>query len=149
MVDPGSLQLDALCNMPPSGSVLIGSPVFRKAAFGTNHPLSIQRVETVFELVSCLGWGDAGSYLQCQAAPIDAILKYHDPVYVEALQRAELDGLVQPRDRNQFNFGNMENPWFPGRARRHDGRWINSGRADRVGWRHGIPSVRRYAPWLT
>ncbi|MGI9477586.1 MAG: acetoin utilization protein AcuC [Hyphomicrobiaceae bacterium] len=107
-------RLDPLATTSPSTPILIGSPVFRRAAFGTNHPLSIQRVETVFDLLRCLGWFDPGAFVACPPASRDVISTYHDEPYLDALQRAEDTGIVEPSDRVRFNFGNMENPWFSG-----------------------------------
>ena len=100
--------------VPSPAPILVGSPVFAKPAFGTNHPLSIQRVETVFELLRCLGWLDPNTFAECHPATRDVIAAYHDADYLDALLRAEASGLVVAEDRGRFNFGTMENPWFPG-----------------------------------
>lgn len=109
--DERSASIGLVSSLPP---VLIGSPVFAKAAFGTNHPLSIQRVETVFELLRCLGWLDPKAFVECHPASREVIATYHDGDYLDALLRAEESGLVFAEDRARFNFGTMENPWFPG-----------------------------------
>lgn len=98
----------------PLRPVLVGSPVFRKAAFGANHPLSIRRVEIVHALCESLDWLDPELLRTCHPAPKNVLLKFHAPEYVAALERADAESVVSPQDRDRFNFGTMENPWFPG-----------------------------------
>lgn len=98
----------------PPTAVFVGSPVFRKAAFGTNHPLSIRRVEIVHALCETLGWLGPGTMRTCQPAARETLLKFHAPEYIAALERADAERVVSPEDRVRFNFGTMENPWFPG-----------------------------------
>ncbi len=114
MTKPDHKQPTPIGLAPSPAPILVGSPVFAKAAFGTNHPLSIQRVETVFELLRCLGWLDPSTFVECHPATRDVIATYHDTDYLNALLRAEASGLVVAEDRARFNFGTMENPWFPG-----------------------------------
>lgn len=114
MIQQDNPPLAPMCPASPPAPVLIGSPVFRKAAFGINHPLSIQRVETVFDLIRDLGWFDPTAFVECLPATRAVISTFHDAAYLDALQRAEVTGIVEANDRIQFNFGNMENPWFSG-----------------------------------
>jgi acetoin utilization protein AcuC len=41
---------------PRQAPIYIGSEVFRRAAFGANHPLNIVRHSAVLDLVKILGW---------------------------------------------------------------------------------------------
>lgn len=103
---------NATTQMP--AAVFVGSPIFRKAAFGANHPLSIRRVEVVHALCENLGWLDPGTMRTCHPAARETLLKFHTPAYIAALERADTERVVSPQDRARFNVGTMENPWFPG-----------------------------------
>lgn len=94
--------------------VLVVSPVFRRPAFGSHHPLSIRRVETVYDLSRCLGWFDDDVVATCGPAPLAEILRFHSEPFVRALERAEQLRVVSAEDRKTFAIGTMENPWFPG-----------------------------------
>ena len=102
---------DAVVHRP---SVMVLSDIFRTPAFGTNHPLSIRRVETVYDLCHCLNWFDRDAVVTCDVAANREILRFHKADYLAALERAEALGVVQSSDRDTYNFGTMENPWFPG-----------------------------------
>ncbi|HMQ58430.1 MAG TPA: hypothetical protein PKE65_07770, partial [Rhizobiaceae bacterium] len=97
----------------PRSSLFVGSEVYRRAAFGRNHPLSIPRVEMVVDLAGDLGWlGD-----RLRASPVadrDLLTRYHDPAYVAALAKADAEGVVSPEARAAHAIGTMENPFFSG-----------------------------------
>jgi acetoin utilization protein AcuC len=94
-------------------AVFVGSDVYRRAAFGRNHPLSIPRVEMVADLATDLGWlGDR--WRRSPVASRDLLTRYHDADYVAALAKADADGLVRPEMRAAHAIGTMENPFFPG-----------------------------------
>ena len=94
--------------------VMVVSPVFRRPAFGSHHPLSIPRVETVYDLSRCLGWFGDDVVATCEPAPMTEILRFHSEPFVRALERAEQRHVVSAEDRSTFAIGTMENPWFAG-----------------------------------
>ncbi len=97
----------------PRSSLFVGSDVYRRAAFGRNHPLAIPRVETVADLATDLGWLD-GRWYPSPIATRDLLTRFHDDAYVAALAKADSDGLVTADMRAAHGIGTMENPFFAG-----------------------------------
>ena len=96
--------------LPP---VLITSEVFRRPAYGRNHPLSIPRVEIATDLCRMLGWLHE-NVRECPTASLDQLTKFHDADYVAALREADGAGHVSVELRRRFRIGTLENPVFPG-----------------------------------
>jgi len=94
--------------------LFIGSEVFRRAAFGSNHPLTIVRHSAVLDLVRILGWLGDDDLRTSAPATVDQLIAFHDRAYVEALQYADTTGRVQPEIRSRYRIGTLENPLFSG-----------------------------------
>jgi len=92
----------------------VGSEVYRRAAFGGNHPLNIVRHAAVFDLLRILKWLPDDSFRSSDPATVDQLVEFHDPAYVEALQYADSVGRVTPEVRARYQIGTLENPLFPG-----------------------------------
>jgi acetoin utilization protein AcuC len=92
----------------------VGSEVYRRAAFGGNHPLNIVRHSAVFDLLRILKWLPDDSFRSSDPATVDQLVEFHDPAYVKALQYADSVGRVTPEVRARYQIGTMENPLFPG-----------------------------------
>src|SRR5210317_2043136 len=100
--------------MPDAEPYYIGSDIYRKPAFGFNHPLNIVRHAAVNDLLQMLGWLDENSFRESQPATIDQLLEFHNRAYVRALQYANATGKVEPDVRERYQVGTFENPLFPG-----------------------------------
>ena len=98
--------------------VFVGHDVYRRAAYGGNHPLAIPRVETAVDLCRDLGWIDPETWIESPVADASTLGRFHDPDYVEALRRADEGGEVRLETRARFNLGTLENPVFTGVYRR-------------------------------
>ena len=94
-------------------SVFVGSDIYRRAAYGGNHPLAIPRVETVTDLAADLGWLE-GRWRPSPIASRDLLTRHHEEAYVAALAKADSAGLVTPDMREKHGIGTMENPLFRG-----------------------------------
>ena len=94
-------------------SVVVASDVYRRAAYGRNHPLAIPRVETALDLAGDLGWL-AGRVHSSPIADCDLLTRFHTKAWVEALAEADRTGVVAPEIRARHGLGTMENPLFPG-----------------------------------
>jgi acetoin utilization protein AcuC len=93
---------------------MLGGDVFRRAAFGRNHPLAIVRHAAVLDLVRILGWLDDEAFAGCPVATESELTTFHDPAYVAALRNADATGRVDADTRHRFGIGTLENPLFPG-----------------------------------
>jgi len=100
--------------MPDTVPFYVGSEIYRKPAFGFNHPLNIVRHAAVIDLLEMLGWLDENSFRESQSATVDQLLEFHSRAYVRALQYANATGRVDPDVRSRYQVGTFENPLFPG-----------------------------------
>ncbi|MGX0904825.1 acetoin utilization protein AcuC [Roseovarius sp. MBR-79] len=98
--------------------VFIGSEIYRGSSYGARHPLSIPRVPTVIDLCRALGWLPDAQYLNSPRARPEALLAFHTPDYIAALQRAETEGRVTEATRARHHLGTLSNPVFPEMFRR-------------------------------
>jgi acetoin utilization protein AcuC len=99
-------------------ALFVGSDVYRQAAFGRHHPLSIIRVSGVVDVCRMLGWFGPEQYRDSPQATVAQLLQFHHPDYVEALRQADSRGSVDKEVRDRYRIGTMENPLFPGVFRR-------------------------------
>ena len=95
-------------------ALFVGSRFCRTRGFGRNHPLAIPRVAAVMDLCDALGWLDPSEFRMAPAADDRRLEAFHDAGYVAALRAADAAGTVAPDVRERHNFGNLENPLFPG-----------------------------------
>jgi len=94
--------------------VFIGSEIYRRPAFGGNHPLNLVRHAAVTDLARILGWLRDDNFCASSPATVNQLLEFHDRAYVKALQYADAEGRVAPDVRNRYQIGTLENPMFPG-----------------------------------
>jgi acetoin utilization protein AcuC len=94
--------------------LFVGSEIFRRPAFGGNHPLTIVRHAAVVDLARILGWLDPDNFIEIEPATVDQLTGFHDRAYVRALQYADSEGRVAADVRDRYQIGTLENPLFPG-----------------------------------
>ena len=99
-------------------ALFVGSDVYREAAFGKHHPLSIIRVAGVVDLCEILGWLDQEQFRESPRASIGQLQKFHHSDYIEAFIAADSRGSVDRETRERYGIGTMENPLFPGLFKR-------------------------------
>lgn len=104
--------------MPPPPALFIGSDIYRGSTYGRAHPLAIPRMPTVIDLCRALGWLPPAQYRASPRARPAALLAFHDPVYIAALQRAEADQAVSDATRARHGLGTLSNPVYPEMFRR-------------------------------
>ncbi len=95
-------------------SKYIGSAIFKRQAFGNNHPLAFSRHSSVLELCHSLNWLPDERFVEVTPATVETITKFHDANYVEALKVSVAAGKVSQEVREKYNIGTMENPVFDG-----------------------------------
>ncbi len=91
----------------------VSSDLYRRPAYGRNHPLAIPRVEIAVDLCRRLGWLE-DELAESPTADIATLTRFHDPAYVAALHEADVSGHVSIAMRQRYNLGTLENPVFPG-----------------------------------
>jgi acetoin utilization protein AcuC len=101
-----------------SNALFVGSDVYRESAFGKHHPLSIIRVSGVVDVCDMLGWFDHEQFRDSPQASVEQLGVFHDPKYIDALIKADRNGVVEKETREKYRIGTMENPLFPGLFRR-------------------------------
>jgi acetoin utilization protein AcuC len=95
-------------------AAFVGHDIYRQAAYGRMHPLTIPRVESVIDVCRALDWFLPGEYVQSSRASVDELLAFHTADYIAALRAASESGAVDATVRNRYGIGTMENPLFPG-----------------------------------
>lgn len=94
--------------------LFVGSELYRRAAYGKNHPLAIPRIATVMDLCRHLSWLGAADFVDSPTASESQLLRFHNRSYLDALRRAEASGRTDRATRERFALGTLENPIFPG-----------------------------------
>ncbi|MBS1300804.1 acetoin utilization protein AcuC [Loktanella sp. SALINAS62] len=98
--------------------LFIGSEIYRTSSYGPFHPLRVPRVSTVMDLVRAMGWLAPGQYRTAPRAKPAALMSFHTPEYVTALEQAERDQAVSDAVRARHALGTSNNPIFPEMWRR-------------------------------
>ncbi len=93
--------------------VFIGHEIFRHSSYGRWHPLRVPRVSTVMDLSRAMGWLGAEQFITAPRAKPAALHVWHEPEYIEALQRVERTQHATPYDTARFDLGSVTNPVFP------------------------------------
>ncbi|PHS24295.1 MAG: acetoin utilization protein AcuC [Robiginitomaculum sp.] len=95
-------------------AVFITSQVYRRPAWGHNHPLAIPRQSAMLDLCEMLGWMPEDDLCQTGMASEQTLLRFHHPDYLSAFKSACDAGKVSRDVRENYHIGTMENPIFPG-----------------------------------
>ncbi|GAA4227974.1 acetoin utilization protein AcuC [Sagittula marina] len=98
--------------------LFIGSRIYRGSVYGSQHPLSIQRVPAVTDLCRALGWLSPDVYRTSPRAKPAALTGFHTEDYIAALMRAEDQQSVSDAVRARHGLGTLSNPIFPEMYRR-------------------------------
>ncbi len=112
----GNGEVDALAEITiafQNDALVVMSEVYRRAAYGRNHPLAIPRVETALDIAADLGWL-AGRSRPSPVADEALLSRFHTPAWIAALREADATGVVSPAVRACHGLGTMENPLFRG-----------------------------------
>lgn len=100
-------------NTTRTSPLFIGSEIYRGSSYGAKHPLSIPRVPTVIDLCRALGWLQKSQYINSPRAKPAALVSFHTPDYIAALQAAEATLDVSEPTRKRHHIGTLTNPVFP------------------------------------
>ena len=91
----------------------IGSEIYRRSTYGGRHPLAIPRVSTCIDLCRALGWLPDAAYVDSPRATPEELARFHDPAYIDAVQRAEAAQGLPAEEQVLFNLGRNGNPIYP------------------------------------
>lgn len=92
--------------------LFVTSEIYRFSTYGPKHPLAIPRVSSCTDLIRAMGWLDPAVVIEAPQARIDQLIRFHDPLYLEALQQAEHDQAVSDAVRQRFRIGADGNPVY-------------------------------------
>ena len=95
-------------------AVFIGGEIYRQAAYGNNHPLTIQRVGPVMDVCRDMGWLDDEAFVESPQASWEELIRFHAPAYVDAVIEADQVGRANAKLRENYGLGTQENPVFTG-----------------------------------
>jgi len=98
--------------------IFLGSEIYRGSSYGAWHPLRVPRVSTVTDLTRALGWLPDAQYRISPRAKPSALIKWHQPDYIAALQEAERTQVVSDTTRARYGLGTPSNPVYPEMFRR-------------------------------
>ena len=80
-------------------AVFIGGEIYRQAAYGNNHPLTIQRVGPVMDVCRDMGWLDDEAFVESPQASWEELIRFHAPAYVDAVIEADQVGRANAKLR--------------------------------------------------
>lgn len=92
----------------------VGAARYRRASYGSNHPLAIPRVSLTLDLINAYGALAPEEYCLGRPASHQELFGFHTRDYIQAFERAQFRGNVRDADRKQYQLGTLENPCFPG-----------------------------------
>jgi acetoin utilization protein AcuC len=90
----------------------IGSEIYRRSTYGGKHPLAVPRVSTTTDLCRAMGWLPDEMFIDAPIATEAQVTRFHDPLYIAALRRAETTQFVCDADREKYRIGADGNPVF-------------------------------------
>lgn len=93
--------------------MFIGHEIYRGSSYGRWHPLRVPRVSTVMDLSRALGWLPEPQFITSPRARPAALMAFHTPEYIAALQRVEATQIASEIDRARHDIGSVTNPVFP------------------------------------
>jgi acetoin utilization protein AcuC len=98
--------------------LFLANEIYRNSSYGPKHPLAIQRIPLLLDLVQALGWLDPAAYVETPRATPEQIARFHDREYIAAVMLAEAEQRVTPEITARYNLGKLENPVYPEMFRR-------------------------------
>jgi acetoin utilization protein AcuC len=93
-------------------ATLINAVTRRQRPYRSNHPLAIPRTALAIDLIRAYGAIDDGELVSGRMAEVGELGWFHTDDYIGALQAAEANGRLQDSDRERFQLGTVENPYF-------------------------------------
>jgi len=95
-----------------AGARLINSVTRRQRPYRNNHPLAIPRTALAIDLIHAYEAVNEEELLTGRTAEMRELAWFHTSDYLRALQAAEERGGVDASDRDLYQLGTVENPYF-------------------------------------
>ena len=92
----------------------IGSEIYRSTTQGHKHPLAIPRVSLTTDLCRALRWLDYSNFIDSPCATKVELADFHEPDYIDAVEKADLLGDLNPILKERYKIGLNGNPIFRG-----------------------------------
>ncbi|MHB1737827.1 MAG: acetoin utilization protein AcuC, partial [Acidithiobacillus sp.] len=83
-------------------AIFVGAARYRRASYGSNHPLAIPRVSLTLDLINSYGAMAPEEYRQGRPASHRELFGFHTKDYIQAFERAQFRGGVQDSDRQRY-----------------------------------------------
>ena len=93
-------------------ATLINAVTRRQRPYRNNHPLAIPRTALAIDLIRAYGAITDDELLPGRVAEVEELAWFHTGDYIAALQAAEANGRLQDGDRERYQLGTVENPYF-------------------------------------
>lgn len=93
-------------------ATLINAVTRRQRPYRSDHPLAIPRTALAIDLIRAYGAVDDGEMVAGRVAGAGELAWFHTDDYIAALQAAESNGRLSNGDRERFQLGTVENPYF-------------------------------------
>lgn len=97
---------------PSRRATLINAVTRRQRPYRSNHPLAIPRTALAIDLIRAYGAISDGELVPGRVAQPDELSWFHTDDYIVALRAAEANGRLADGDRERFQLGTVENPYF-------------------------------------
>lgn len=108
------LLSDEIAGFGARHALYVASPIYRRQAYGPQHPLAIARTETVADICYAFDWLPPSAMRQGIAASMTTLRKFHSADYIAALRDSDINRRVERDVRKRYSIGTMENPLFAG-----------------------------------
>lgn len=93
-------------------ATLINAVTRRQRPYRNNHPLAIPRTALAIDLIRAYGAVSDGEIKPGCVAAVEELEWFHAPDYIAALKAAEKNGRLRDEDRERYQLGTVENPYF-------------------------------------
>jgi len=93
-------------------ATLINAVTRRQRPYRNNHPLAIPRTALAIDLIRAYDALNDDELLAGRVADIEELAWFHTGDYIAALRAAEANGSLQDGDRELYQLGTVENPYF-------------------------------------
>jgi acetoin utilization protein AcuC len=93
-------------------ATLINAVTRRQRPYRNNHPLAIPRTALAIDLIRAYDALSEEEMLPGRVAEVEELAWFHTQDYIAALRAAEENGRLQSEDRERYQLGTAENPYF-------------------------------------